>query len=321
MFKDVLFAAVLGVFSTSTAIAGDAAQSWLMRMHQAAKTVSYEGIFVYLHDNRIETMQVAHELVEGVHRERLFSLNGEAREIIRDKDQVWCYLPNRKMGVHEYRRASTSGFPAVLAERIDMLKESYDLKLGSQDRIAGRPVQLLVVKPKDEFRYGYRFWIDTEHGLLLKVDLVDQKGRAIEQYMFTHITVKPKIANTQFMPVTPKANLVWHGDEKKPPSASSLSGWVAQKLPKGYRLTSKTSRLQPVKKVPLEHLVYSDGISAVSVFIEKLQPGDTQPMVGLSHMGAVNAFGMVLDGYQITAVGEVPAVTVDYIGRAVVHKN
>ncbi|HEC13897.1 MAG TPA: hypothetical protein ENI80_11760 [Acidiferrobacteraceae bacterium] len=321
MFKNVLFVAALGIFCTDSAIAKESAQSWLMRMHQAAKTVSYEGTFVYLHDNRIETMQVVHESARGLHRERLFSLNGEAREIIRDKDQVWCYLPNRKMGVHEYRRADASGFPAVRPVRIDGLKESYDLKLGAQDRIAGRPVQLLIVKPKDEFRYGYRFWVDIEYGLLLKVDLVGKQERAVEQYMFTHIVVKSKIDDEQFAPATPKADLVWHGDEKKPPPPNSPSGWTAQKLPKGYQLTSNISRHLPIDNVPIEHLVYSDGISSVSVFIEKLQPGGAKPMIGLSHMGAISAFGVVMDGYQITVVGEVPTATVDYIGRSMSRTN
>ena len=54
----------------------------------------------------------------------------------------------------------------------------------------------------------------------------------------------------------------------------------------------------------------------MSVYVEQLSaPGDV--FNGLSTMGAVNAFGLLLDDYQVTVVGEVPPLTVEMIARAV----
>jgi sigma-E factor negative regulatory protein RseB len=66
----------------------------------------------------------------------------------------------------------------------------------------------------------------------------------------------------------------------------------------------------------LEHLVYSDGVASVSVFIEAgvsaVEQGE-----GPSRMGSANAYTTVLGGYLITAVGEVPVRTVETIARSI----
>jgi sigma-E factor negative regulatory protein RseB len=79
--------------------------------------------------------------------------------------------------------------------------------------------------------------------------------------------------------------------------------------------------------VPASHLVYSDGLATVSVFVEAppaTAPGADNgvlpaepPMQGLARVGSGFAFSTVVQGYQVTAVGEVPAQTVEFIAHAV----
>jgi sigma-E factor negative regulatory protein RseB len=78
--------------------------------------------------------------------------------------------------------------------------------------------------------------------------------------------------------------------------------------------------------------VYSDGIATVSVFVEEqpaAAPGAAAPgalaapdqgeapMQGLARVGSGYAFSTIVQGHQVTAVGEVPAQTVEFIAHSV----
>ena len=70
---------------------------------------------------------------------------------------------------------------------------------------------------------------------------------------------------------------------------------------------------------PVEHLVYSDGLASLSVFIERLSTTG-KPLDGLDSMGAVHAYGAMVDEFQITVVGEVPAATVTRVAGSVTRR-
>jgi sigma-E factor negative regulatory protein RseB len=236
--------------------------------------------------------------------------------------QIWCYLPGRNMGVHEYRKVSDRAFPSILPEQVGMLSRNYHFKFGDDDRIADRAARIILVRPKDHFRYGYRLWADRQSGLLLKADLVDENEKAIEQYMFTQIEIGKVLDDSLLKPHTPKQDLLWHGE--KPTTQKQIvksNTWIAGEMPSGYKLTSSMQRMIPVRDMPVHHLVYSDGVATVSVFIEKRDAKSaTKVMRGTSRMGAVHAFGKALGEYQVTVVGEVPAATVEMIGESVRRK-
>ena len=149
-------------------MASDAAHEWLARINEAARHLEYEGIFIYQHDSQLETMHIFHKVENGSSKERLVSLNGTPREIIRDKREVRCYWPDMKSIVVEYRRADNKSFPSLLPEHLGDLDEYYNLQTGGIDRIANRQAQLILVRPADNYRYGYHLWADKQTGLLLK---------------------------------------------------------------------------------------------------------------------------------------------------------
>jgi sigma-E factor negative regulatory protein RseB len=66
----------------------------------------------------------------------------------------------------------------------------------------------------------------------------------------------------------------------------------------------------------VQQLVYTDGLASLSVFIER-QSSDT--IEGSMSMGAVNAYIRILADHSITAIGEVPAVTVKRVAEAVTY--
>jgi sigma-E factor negative regulatory protein RseB len=70
----------------------------------------------------------------------------------------------------------------------------------------------------------------------------------------------------------------------------------------------------------VQHLVYSDGLASVSVFIEPRNP-QTEAIRGLAKVGAAFAYSRDLEGHQVTAVGEVPAATVQAIAAGVMKES
>jgi len=305
--------------ASANVVASDVSQ-WLMKMHEAARSLNYDGIFVYVHGMDVEAMRVVHKSDQGVVRERIYSLNGAAREIIRDAERIWCYIPEKKIGVHEYRQVSKQTFPRILPERLGELKQNYRISLGNKGRIADRQAQQIAIMPKDQYRYGYGLWADQKTGLLLKAVLLNTDGKPIERYMFTNLTIGESIPEQALQPMTPKEDLIWFGSSEPKISVGSegfKSDWQTKDVPSGFVLSRTIKRLSPLRKRMVEHFVYSDGLAAVSVFIEKLSSKDEKPISGISHMGSIHAFGKVVDGYQITVVGEVPSKTVGMLGKSV----
>ena len=307
----------LGLFVCSTAMAADAAHEWLMKINQAARALDYEGIFVYQHDKQLETMQIFHKVENNSSRERLMSLNGAPREIVRDANEVRCYWPDKNSVMVEYRKAEGKAFPSILPERLQDLDEYYTLKLGNTERITGRVAQLVIIKPTDQYRYGYRLWADVDSGLLLKADLLDNQDTVLEQFMFTQVNIGAKIPASALAPGMTGKSMVWYREDGDTRNVSDKPGWSASQLPKGFRLSAHMTRRLPMRKQPVEHLVYTDGLAAVSVFIEKQEKGVKPFMQGPSRMGAVHAMSAQSGDYQITTVGEVPAATVAFIGGSV----
>lgn len=308
----------LGLFVCSTAMAADAAHEWLMKINHAARDLEYDGVFVYQHDAQLEAMHIFHKVENKSVKERLVSLNGAPREIIRDAHEVRCYWPDKNSVMVEYRKADTKGFPSILPERMQDLDEYYVLQLGNTERITNRVAQLVIVKPVDQYRYGYHLWADADTGLLLKADLLDTNGAILEQFMFTQINIGIKIPAAALAPGMTGKSMVWYREDGDTRNVSEKPGWSASQLPKGFRLSAHMTRRLPMRKQPVEHLVYTDGLAAVSVFIEKQEKNVKPFMHGPSRMGAVHAMSAQSGDYQITTVGEVPAATVAFIGGSVV---
>lgn len=325
-----ILALVLLLAAAPYAAGSEEGTDWLMRINNAARELNYTGTFVYVEGHRIASMRVTHRVTGGAMRQRIYSLNGAPREVIRDDDQVWCYVPDKKLGVHEYRQVSKQGFPNLLPRGLEHLVKYYEVYLGAEDRLADRRAQQVMVVPRDEFRYGYDLWADKETGLLLKAVLLDENKRPIEQYLFTTVEIGGDIDPEMLKAVTPREDLVWYGDARTAAGDDNLSpaarempsgNWTIAEVPEGFALTRKIKRKSPLRDGMVEHYVYSDGLATVSVFVEDVADDAAARTSGINKMGAVHAFGRELDGHQITVVGEVPSHTVDLIGMSVRPKN
>ena len=302
------------------ASAGADPTAWLMKINHAAANMSFSGVFVHSHDGDIESTQVVRRVKDEMLQERLYSLSGERREIVRDSNRIWCYIPEEKVGLHDYRQTFQSGFPRIAPGDLARLKQNYRFTEGGLSRVANRMAQRIDVIPNDGYRYGYRLWADLETGLLLRSDLVGEDNRVVEKYLFVTIDLDSEISDRALQAVTSKEKLVWYGnDTSQPATPAKASKWKVNPLPAGYRLSKTVQRMSPMEGLEVEHLVFTDGLSTVSVFIKQAS-AEQSAMEGLSRMGAVHAYRSIVDDYRVTVMGEAPAKTVEFLAGGVVYE-
>ena len=177
-----------GISSGVVAGEPDEARQWLEKMTTAMSQLSYQGTFVYVSGDAIETMRITHVTDETGVRERLYSVNGPLREVIRDTNGVRCVLKDTSSVVEDPIVAS-SFFPELPLSVIDGGNSSYALKVLGQSRIAGYTTQRVSIWPKDRYRFGYDFWLDTESGLLLKWVLFGRGQKPIAKLVFTDFAI------------------------------------------------------------------------------------------------------------------------------------
>jgi len=312
-----LIATLFAAISTANAADREARQ-WLERMSEALASRNYEGRFFHLRDSRSEAMRIYHRVDnKGRVTERLVSLDGSGREIIRNQTEVICYLPDRRTVLVEKRTDDSSLLAAVPAYN-DQLEAHYNIERGPFTKALGRRTQVINVTPRDQFRYGYKLWLDDETAMPLKSQLCDRDGNVIEQILFAELNFRDRIPADSLKPSISAEGFRWIRQDAQPQLAAGQlgGGWGVIRLPAGFRLTAWRIQFIAGSDVPVQHLVYSDGLASVSVFIEPRNP-QAEPMRGLAKVGAAFAFSRALDDHQVTAVGEVPPVTLEAIASGV----
>jgi sigma-E factor negative regulatory protein RseB len=304
------------------------AQSWLKKIQSAAQKLNYSGTFVYQQGNQMRTSRVTH-LLEGRNEiEKLEILDGKPREYIRTNDEIVCYVPEAKTLLVE-KRVTHDVFPAILAANPSDLAESYEIRRGETGRVAGYDSQAIVLEPKDSLRYGYKLWAEKSTGLLLRAQTLNEKSEVVEQIAFTQIAiggidrnrVKPSFPNTSGWRV-----------ENSVMSQASLSGWSVKSVPPGFRKIREVKRMvtdtaasnpaasaiaQPQHR-EVSQMVFSDGLAAISVFIE---PGTQSRTEGSLQQGALNIIGKRQGDFWLTIVGEVPAAAIRQVANSIEFKS
>jgi sigma-E factor negative regulatory protein RseB len=300
------------------------AQSWLRKIQSAAQKLNYSGTFVYQQGSQMRTSRITHLLDGRNEIEKLEVLDGKPREYIRTNEEVICYVPEAKTLLVE-KRVTNDVFPAILAANPADIGEFYNVRMDVVGRVAGRDCQAIMLEPKDNMRYGYRLWADKSTGLLLRAQTLDDNRGVIEQIAFTQIAIgnvdraraRPSFADTSGWRV-----------ENAVMSQASLSGWSVKSLPPGFRkirevkrLVSDTAGGNPSAQLTqreVSHMVFSDGLAAISVFVE---PGSQSRTEGSMQQGALNIVGKRHGDFWLTIVGEVPAASIRQVANSIEFKS
>jgi sigma-E factor negative regulatory protein RseB len=309
------------------ACGADDPREWLERMNKALATRNYDGTFFHISGGRVETMRIVHRVRSGRVTERLQSLDGSGREFVRANDELTCYLPDQHTVLVEPRQ-DRGPFLGSLPHFDATVSDFYRIEALPDTHIMGRPARVIAVNPKDQFRFGYRLWLDEKTAMPLKTQLCDSRGQVLEQIFFARLDMPESIPDSDLAPTVHTDGMRWvrQGASVENGSAA-LAAYRASELPPGFRLTVQGAQTLGDASAPASHLVYSDGLATVSVFVEQsssdsgaiaVPDSQTQPpMQGLARVGSGYAFSTVVQGHQVTAVGEVPAQTVEFIAHSV----
>lgn len=299
----------------------DDAKILLNRMDVAAKQLNYQGVFSYQSGKKLQSIQIIHRANAQGQVERLISLNGVAREVIRNNEIVTCIYPEGK-SVQPNHRPLGRGFPSDFLNRLSSASPYYLLSLGGGERIAGHHTQELKFTPIDNYRYGYRLWVDKKSDLLLQSDLVDQQGTVLEKIAFSSIELGHEIPDKLLQAQMQGNEMTWNRTEQimntKISANKAKSSWQIMWMPDGFTLVAKQSRFKARNGALVEQQVYSDGLNSISIFMEKIRAQHSH-LHGISKMGSNNAFGTIINGHFVTIVGEVPARTVDKVGNSILY--
>ena len=311
-----LAACLLGLATVSPVFAD--AEAVLLKAADAARTGTYHGTVIYRTGGNMESMRLIHGYANGLERERVVALTGEPREIIRLDNKVTCLLPkDRKL---DLKRPVLKGLLTnVSAESLKELAPWYELRDVGTARVAGRNCRGVELSPRDGFRYGFEIWADEITGVPLKVSLIGPGRRALEEVMFTEVAFPASLSDEAFAPALDARR--FKAVTREEPTMKELSGGAADisdfpirfdKLPPGFRVTMREQRAGNDLRGRVEHIMLSDGLSAVSVFAA-LGVTPDKAFNGLTQMGAVQAYGRSLGRYHVTVVGETPVATVETI--------
>ncbi|HZB33624.1 MAG TPA: sigma-E factor regulatory protein RseB domain-containing protein [Streptosporangiaceae bacterium] len=155
------------------------------------------------------------------------------------------------------------GLTGFTPKMLDLMVRNYAVVQAGEDSVCGRPARVVEARRPDGSPAG-RFWIDRDTGLMLHRELLDGQGRAVSITGFYDIRIgrpKPQIHEVQTV-ATP-----W-GRELAAADLGLLrrDGWtVPNSLPGRLELYDARQADQG----GIVHLVYSDGLSAVSLFIQR----------------------------------------------------
>lgn len=317
-----------GLALASGARAADGAGDWLVQMSQAARMSNYEGVLVYRGDDILETFRVTHRFQDGSERERVQSMTGEVREVLKQNNKVTCLLPQDQRLTTVKRPATPKSlFKPLSQERLQQIAAVYELRELGTARVAGRNCRGIAIAPRDEFRYGYELWADAESGVPLKLSLVSPDGRLLEQMFFTEVKFPRSIPDSAFAADVPAhqarestaaaADAIAQAHEREPVADEVAETAPVQfsKLPPGFRVVRRNLQASPTGV--REHLLLSDGLSAVSVYRVLRRSPEAAAMAAaqrIDRMGPLNAYSRSVGQVQITVVGEAPRRTVQMIG-------
>ncbi|MCP5145715.1 MAG: MucB/RseB C-terminal domain-containing protein [Gammaproteobacteria bacterium] len=298
--------------------AGPSAIALLEGMSRANRSMNYRGVFVYQRGSQIDAMRIVHRGDGDIEFERLISLTGAAREVIREGDQVTCVFPDEKSVIVE-RSAKQQFRMLSFSQPLSELETHYRFSIRGDERVAGRATWITTIEPRDGNRYGYQASIDKETNLPLRSMVLDRDGNLLEQTQFTELEVLDSVPENLLKTEINSENYTWYTNTKQAKAKAEFlapGSWQPGWIPPGFKMLENRHQMMTATPMPVNHSVYSDGLSVVSIFVERVAEGK-QAMKGVSSMGAVNAISRVVDDIQVTVVGEVPLATAQQIADSV----
>lgn len=307
-----LLAGLLLVPGAGSLAADGEPNQWLARMTQAVESTNYEGTVIRIANGQAEALKVIHTVADGVVREKLVSQEGDGLEIIRNGNEVHCILPDKQYVLVEEWNDQSTLFSTLPSSDIRFGNE-YDVAIVREDRVAGHKAVLIAIRPHDEFRFGHRVWLDLRTGFPLQTQLIGENGAALEQVKFAEITLDKEIVASDLAPSYSTDTFKWYNRPERQVTPVSSSLWNTDDLPAGFRVMETHEETLAGGAEVSTHILFSDGLANVSVFVSEHDGKEFAPR---SAVGASHSYSTVVGDFRVTAIGEVPAATVERIATS-----
>lgn len=290
--------------------AQDSGKSLLTTMAETVKKSNFEASFVVVKGRSIEPYLWRHAKVDGTELEHLSLLNGAGVEMVRINDVVTYFEPQSQP--YSLHNDSVSGpIPSILFKNVSALEPHYHFVLGGKSRISGRSAQLVRIEAKDQLKFNYWLWLDSESSLPLKAAYVRENGEVVEQLQLTNVNFTKhaakelvEMSQQQFPAPLPQNN-----------TGSEVGDWQITWLPAGFKLIKSHRQTLNLNNELADHYLYSDGLVEFSVFIQRPLAGK-MPSKALSS-GATTVFIRQADGFEVSVVGKIPPMTAKQISDSV----
>lgn len=284
-------------------------------MKKAMHSLTYEGVFVIVSKNNLETMRIEHINNSSGVKERLLSLTGEARQVYRNNSQVTCIWPDSQslitMKAKHRKLLSSTDFAALNSKK-------YLFRSAPDERVVGRTAYVIDILSKDEMRYGYRFWIDKLTKMMLQSSLIGANGVVLERVMFTNLSFPDNLVVDDAYSDLGMRNYSAQALPESQASTDSVRPVVTfDALPSGFQLIADLSSPLTTGEHRNRQLLLSDGMTSISVFIRFGEISNKSDPTGLSKLGPITAYGRDLGNGFATVIGKVPEATVKVIGDAI----
>ncbi len=301
--------------------ASEAPTAWFSRMQHILATQSYQGDIVYMGNSQPQAYRLV-ACSDGY--ARLNALSGPPREVIRGPHvAVRMQAGSAAMVVRGMgNEAAPLPFPPVTRTPVARLERWYRFVLGGSSRVAAQTARLVKLIPRDHWRYGYRIWIGEKSGMPLSSQLIGLRGNVLEQAFFTRIQLLDT-ARARALIGTKALSLAAHAAATPQtvvaaicPDKNAVGTIVLKNMPVGFERISEICEFIPQQNAKVIHILVSDGLANVSVFVAPRQSGGAT-LMGETGMGPVHAVGRIAGGYAVTAMGTVPLATVSRIANGV----
>lgn len=293
---------------------------WLDRIGRSARELPYTGVFVHQTAEGASSTRITHLLdKQGVEHEKIEPMDGPVSEIIRRNDEMICYRPETRT-ISIDRRATGRFFPSLITGNAKAIAENYNVKLGNVERIAGFDCQWVILEPRDAMRYMQKLCAELGTGLLLRAKLYNDRKQVVEQFMFTQLDVTRSVAKNA---IKSRYEQVagWQKEFAVKSTKDTETGWQVGNLPAGFRKVMEMTRNLIGRPAPVSHLVFSDGVLSVSVFVETAQVAPNTVTSVLAEDGPTSFAMRAVADHQVTVMGEVPLAAVQSIADGVSRRR
>ncbi len=291
-------------------------RTWLMRIHDAASHQNFQGTFVVSAGGSVSSARIAHYCEGSNQFERIDSLDGQTRHVFRHNELVHTVWPMQRVAQVEQRDLLTS-FPGLLQVGDDRIADFYDVRVQGADRVAGYEASVLLLRPRDALRFGYRLWAEKASGLLLRADVLGERGQILETSAFSDVAIGVRSQPDTVLQPMKKLDGYRVVRPALTPTKLEAEGWTLRQGVAGFRQVSCIKRPldgaldaeQGNGSAPeVLQTIFSDGLTYVSVFIEPFN-AERHLRESQTIIGATQTLMRRQGEWWITVVGDVPSAT------------